>query len=388
VGRWRDFWFGKPARFEATRTYIGFPTADAGLVGGGVTSTTALGLSSVWRCIDILSNGVSQLDWREMRGNLELPPSRLARRPYPDLTRREWVSLMVSTAALYDVAYALKVGGVDSEGVPVALLPLNPGIVQPIATDSLSILPPSEFWVGTEKVSREDLVIMHRSPLPGITDDAGGVIRLARITLAAAIAAEGYASRYWQAGGSPTTIIETPNALQPAQAEALSSAWTSMRQLGPDYAAVLGGASAKSFGADPTQQAAVEARREQVADVGRYFGVPTRILNAPTGDSETYSSAESANHDLVRYTLQNYIGMIEDALSDLLPGGRHITMDIRRLTAGTQIAQAQALQLMTGGKPVMSVDEARETLGLPPIEEPSQLEPIASPAQQQPQPSE
>jgi phage portal protein BeeE len=167
--------------------------------------------------------------------------------------------------------------------------------------------------------------------------------------------------------------------LQQAQAEALSTQWTSMRQLGPDYAAVLGGATAKSFGADPTQQAAVEARREQVADVGRYFGVPTRILNAPTGDSETYSSSEMANHDLVRYTLQNYIGMIEDAISDLLPGGRHVVMDTRRLTSGTQIAQAQALQLLTGGKPVMSVDEARETLGLPPIEEPSQLEPIAAP---------
>jgi hypothetical protein len=52
-----------------------------------------------------------------------------------------------------------------------------------------------------------------------------------------------------------------------------------------------------------------------------------------------------------------------------------MVMDTRKLTAGTQLAQAQALQLLTGSKPLISQDEARETLGLPPIEDPNQLTP-------------
>ena len=36
--------------------------------------------------------------------------------------------------------------------------------------------------------------------------------------------------------------------------------------------------------------------------------------------------------DLVRYTLQNYIGAIEDAITDQLPGGRHMQMDTWTLT--------------------------------------------------------
>lgn len=351
---------------------IGFPL-EGGLTPYGVTATTALGLSSVWRCIDILSNGVSQLDWRETRGNLELPPSRIVRRPLASATRREWVSYVVAVLALYDVAYLLRVGGEDREGVPMGLLPLDPGQVMPkLAGGSISPFVTSDtYYVGGTEVGRGQLVILRRSPIPGSEESTGGVIRLARVTFAAALAAEGYASRFWQSGGSPTTVLEADAQIPEAMADQMSDRWRERRSKGPDYAPVLsGGLKARTFGADPTAQAAVEARREQVADIGRYFGVPTRILNAPTGDSETYTSTEASNGDLVRYTLSNYIGSIEDAVSDLLPGGRQMVMDTRQLTAGTQLAQAQAFQLATGSRPWMTPEEVRETVGLPPMELP------------------
>jgi HK97 family phage portal protein len=354
---------------------IGF-SSDGGLASAGVTGTTSLGLSSVWRCLDILSNGVSQLEWLERRGNLDLPLSRLVKRPQADRTRREWTSLVVSTLALYDVCYLLKVGGVDSEGVPMGLWPLDPSLVQPIQTDYLSILPPDEFWVGQDRVSVNDLVILHRSPQPGVTDTMGGLIKLARIKFAEAIAADAYASRYWQAGGAPTTVLETDSQLIGDKATVIQDRWRESRQRGPDYAAVLeGGLKAKAFGADPTQQAAVEARRELVADIARYFGVPTRIINAPTGDTETYATSESSNMDLVRYTLANYIGSIEDAISDQLPGGRRMHMDTWKLVTPNLAALGQYLQFALGGDAWMSVDEAREKVGLPPQEEAMNLNP-------------
>jgi phage portal protein BeeE len=243
-------------------------------------------------------------------------------------------------------------------------------------------MPPEAYQVAGVEVPAERMVIIRRSPQPGIVDGMGGVIRLARITFAAAIAAEAYASRYWQNGGSPTTVLESDGAIPDPLAKAIAERWSAMRRLGPDHPAVLGsGLKARDHGADPTQQAAVEARREQVADVGRYFGIPTRILNAPTGDSETYATSEMGNQDLVRYTLQNYIGAIEDAISEQLPGGRRMVMMTQRLTLGTQLATAQALQLLTGNKPVMTTEEAREYIGLAPIEDPSELmAPAAAPA--------
>jgi len=378
VGRIFDALFGKREAVPATRTLIGF--ADGGLIASGaVSGTSALGLSSVWRCLDILSNGVSQLDWQERRGNLDLPPSRLVRRPQEARTRREWVSYQVASMALYDVAYALKVGGVDAEGVPFELLPINPTLVMPatIETDPFGILPYDEYWIGATKVPRDRLVIMRRSPTPGVEEGLGGVIRTARVTFAAALSAEGYASRYWQAGGSPTTVLETDQNITSDVGQQISDLWYTKRSRGPDYAPVLpAGLKARSFGADPTAESAVEARREMVADIGRYFGIPTRILNAPTGDSETYSSTPAANMDLIRYTLQNYIGAIEDAISDQLPGGRRMKMDTRELTRDTMLNTATSLQIMTG-KNVMTADEARDFLGLPPIEGPDSLNPPA-----------
>ena len=357
---------------------IGFPS-DGGLVGSGVTATTALGLSAVWRCLDILSNGVSQLEWRERRGNLELPPSRLVRRPQQGYTRREWTSLVVSTLALYDVCYLLK-AGTDSEGAPMSLIYTQPGIVMPAvsAFGNIGLLPPSEYWVGQERRSAEDLVILRRSPQPGISEELGGVIRLARIGFAAALAAEGYASRYWQAGGPVDKALVSENNMPDSVAQENRDRWMQRRSHGPDYIPVLtGGMDYKMYGVDPTAESAVEARREMVSDTGRYFGIGSSLLNSPNQSSQTYSTTEVEGLYLVTFTLRNYIGALEDAISDQLPGGRQMDMDTRRLTAGTQLSQAQALQLLTGNKAVMTPDEGREWLGLPPMENPEELNPPA-----------
>lgn len=336
----------------------------------GVTASTALGLSAVWRCVDVLCNGVSQLPWREARGNLDLPLSRIVLRPQADRTRREWVSLVVSTLALYDVAYLLKVGGEDSEGVTLGLWPMPPDQVAAVTPLLNTFALPQEFYVGQTRVSRDQLVILHRSPQPGVDDSLGGLLNLARVSFASAMAADRYASRYWQNGGNPVVSLETDAHLNQTEANEISDRWAERRARGPDYAPVLsGGMHANPFGADPTAESAVEARREQVADLARYFGVPTSFVNAPAGDSVTYQTTESDNLQLVRFTLSNYIGAIQDAITDQLPGGRRMYMDTSELTAGPLLTQAQAYQL-AAGRPWMLPEEVRERWKLPPQELP------------------
>jgi phage portal protein BeeE len=133
----------------------------------------------------------------------------------------------------------------------------------------------------------------------------------------------------------------------------------------------------RQYGVDPTAQSAVEARRELVADIARFMGVPTHKVNAPAGDSETYVSSEPANLDLVRFTLRNYIGAIEDAISDQLPGARRMAMDVWPLVYPTLATLGQYYQLATGGKAWMTPEEVRTDLNLPPIENPDELNPPA-----------
>ena len=123
------------------------------------------------------------------------------------------------------------------------------------------------------------------------------------------------------------------------------------------------------WGADPTSESATEARREMNAEIGRYFGVPTRILNAPAGDSETYANVAQDRLDLYGYTLRGYIGPVEDAISEVLPGdylmGRRVELDPTRFLQGDLLSRSQAWPALVTAR-IVSVDEARtKGFGLP-----------------------
>lgn len=339
-----------------------YPTAVPYLDG-----TTALGLSALHRGVTLIADAIADMPWQEWRGEAPGVPvasSRLVRRPCATMTRREWTWRVVATEALYSTVYLLHVGGYDSEGIPWSLLPIPPGAITPAAImDPWGILPASRYMVGTTEVGIEDLTIIRRAPFAGVPDHMAGLIRLARREFQTYLAADTHAARYWQNGGPTTTVITTDQELEPSDAATIAQRWVERRALGADYPAVLGkGAKAEPFGADPTTQSAVEARREMVADVGRYLGVPTRILNAPAGDSETYSNVEGDATDLLRYTLRGYAGPIEDAISEHLPGdplvGRRMVIDATAFTAGSLLDRANAWgALVTSG--IADPDEAR-----------------------------
>jgi hypothetical protein len=110
-------------------------------------------------------------------------------------------------------------------------------------------------------------------------------------------------ARYWMNGGPTQTVISTRQELDDPQADAIAQRWDDRRANGRTTRGARQGRRRKAVRRRPDDRVSVEARREIVADVGRYFGVPTRILNAPAGDSETYSNVELDALDLMRYTL-------------------------------------------------------------------------------------
>jgi len=350
-----------------------------------VSGTTALGLSAVWRCVNLISDSISDLPWREWKGPdqapEELPISRLVRRPMATMTRREWTQRVVATEALYNVVYLLHTGGWDSEGVPWSLMPIPPNAIMPITpTDPWGLANPTEYFVGGERVPAESLTIIRRSPFPGIHDDASGILNVARAQFQAYLAADTHLARYWINGGPTVTVLQTTASLTSDQAAGISDSWTSRRQLGGP-AVLDNGLEAKPFGADPTTDSAVEARREIVADIGRYFGVPSRILNAPAGDSETYANVENDASDLWRYTLRGYAGPIEDAVSELLPGdyigGRRMRFDPVRYLQGDLQSRAQAYPMLVHAG-ILTVDEARAGgFGLGPLPEGATPPPVS-----------
>jgi HK97 family phage portal protein len=378
---------GAPATTTATTPPVSAPTPIPWLDG-----RSAAGISAVWRCVSLIADTISDMPWTEWRGPAQLEPSRLVRRPMVTMDRGEWTWRVIATEALYNTSYLLHVGGTDGEGMPWSLLPIPPGVCYPLDEDPWNLMPATRYAVAGQVVPAELLTIVRRAPWPGISEQLAGILDMARRQFTAYLAADVANARYWTSGGPVTTVITTDQELDQTDADKIAQRWIDRRSLGADYPAVLGkGAHAEPWGADPTKEASVEARREMTADVGRYFGVPTRILNAPAGDSETYSNNEHDATDLLRYCLRGYMRPLEGAISTLLPGdaqvGRRMALDPSQLVSGDLQSRAIAYPALVNAG-ILTAEEARvRGFGLPAAPAVGELRtssPAAIPAQEAP----
>lgn len=338
-----------------------------------LSSTTAIGLSSVHRCVTLIADQISRGERQEWVGLNQVDASRLVRRPSALMSPREWTWRVVATEALHNVVYLLHTGGYDDQGRPWSLLPLPPAAVIAGPTDPWGILPPTWYRVAGRRVEATDMTIIRRAPWPGVSEGLSGVLELARREFSAYLAADTHLSRYWQAGGPPITVISTDQELINDDADVIAQRWADRRTMGADFPVVMGkGAHAEPYGGDPTTDSATKARQEMVADVGRYFGVPTRILNAPTAASETYANREDEATDLDQFTLDGYVAPIEDAITTHLSPGyldtRRMVIDMSHVTQGSLAARATAYSALVGGR-ILERDEARARgFGLPPLD--------------------
>lgn len=336
-----------------------------------LTVLEAAGISAVRRCVSLIANAVAGQRWTEWNGYDQIEPvSRIVKRPAAIMSRREWVWRVISQMALEDIAYLRMIGGVDDEGVPGSLIPLPSQVVSPAGfVDPYGIFPPTQYTISGVPgvVSGESIIQMRSAFWPGVPPHLQGILKMARNSMMQAWASDVYGARYWQAGGSPTTVISTEQELDKSQADAIADRWRDRRSRGPDYPAVLGkGATANSWGADIANSVAIEARRELVVEIANLFGVPARYVNVvPTGNSMTYANLNDEALSLERFTLAGFVDPIQDVVSDLLPEDRFMLIDMTRLTRAGQEARFRAWAIATGNKPWMLPSEVRHEEGMP-----------------------
>ena len=335
-----------------------------------MTVVEAAGIAAVRRCVTLIANGIAGSPWTQWADEVRVPAYPLVERPARLMTRREWTWRAVATMALFDVCYVYMTGGVDDDGVPGSLIPLPPQSIRPAGyVDPYGVFPPTAYQImGIQGTVSAEYVIPLRSVFwPGVPPHLVGVLNLSRQVLMGAFASDAYNARYWQGGGSPTTVITTEQDLTNTQADAIGERWRSRRQKGPDFPAVMGkGAKAEPWGADVSGQAAVEARREIAIEVANLFGVPARYVNVPIGgSSQTYANLNDESLSLERYTLSGFVDPVEDCISDLLPDPNIMKVDLSRLTRAGQEARFRAWMMALGQKPWVMPSEVRRVEGFP-----------------------
>jgi HK97 family phage portal protein len=120
----------------------------------------------------------------------------------------------------------------------------------------------------------------------------------------------------------------------------------------------------------PLREQEFIAQRELSArEVARVMRVPAWAIDAPTGDSLTYSNVSQQNRHLLDHCLRPWLVRMERAFTndtDLCPGGTYFAFDTDALTRMDADARAAFYEKgIDGGW--LTVDEVRQREDLPPL---------------------
>lgn len=365
----------------------GWLTGDGAV---GMSRDRAMKISTVNRCVEVLSNSMAVLPVYIMNEGTKqrLPKHHLGRvlwgRSNEAMTTFDYQRLMLCNELLRGNAYAW-IYRDPSSGHPRELIPLPPDYVS-IHVDTAGHL----WYFFTHPVTGETTMlrpddVLHYKAYSEDGIEGVSVLRRASMTLDTARAAQQYENSTWRSGGQPSGILTTESDLGRAievvqpdgtkvlmdPKERLRQSWESChRGAGNAFrVAVLDlGLRYQPISMTNSDAQFVESSEIRVADVCRFFGVPLHLVF--TG-KESYASNEQNSIEFVRYTLLSYETQWSqvDTTRLLLPSeldqGLRIKRELKVLLRGDTAAQAAWYKTLRE-LGVYSVNDIRALEDLPP----------------------
>jgi HK97 family phage portal protein len=345
-----------------------------------VTPISALQSGTVMACVRILCGDIAKLPlklmrrgddgiWLEDRKN---PLSRLIRKPNKRMTECDMVTSWVFSLLLTGNAYTAVLR--DTAGRPQELVPLLPTLVS-ITEDNNGDL----FYYAMSRLlnpfshrwTEEDMIHVRSMSLDNGIRGASP-IQLCSEVVGLSLATQQLAASLFKNNGFFSGYLSTPNTVNKEALETIRDAW-SRNATGMHNAyktPVLG----YGFDFKQTQMTAEQAQLESarkliVEECARIFGVPLYKLGS--NEKSSYNSIDAVSLDYIDGTLRPLINPIQQALNRTLLFDREFDdyrfeFDLKELERGDLKTQSDYNhQLLSDG--VLSVDEVRKSMNLPPI---------------------
>lgn len=251
--------------------------------GKSVNEITALGLSAVWRAVQISSSVPASLPfhaYRKVGDSRTLAVGHAARLmddPHPDMTPFEFWQTVFMHRKLWGNAYVRKL--YNPLGQVQEMWPIHPGRVK-VGRESEA---GRKVYVidGDTANPMSDREILH---LPGMGyDGICGVspIRAARQSIGLGLAAEEYGAKLFGSGALATGILQTEQRLTQRQADQLADRWKAKHDgLNSAHGTIVldKGANFHQLSIPPEDAQFLESRRFQIVEVCRWFGTPPFLM--------------------------------------------------------------------------------------------------------------
>lgn len=295
---------------------------QASVAGVRVTGDTAMKVSAVYACVDLLSSLVGMIGMHLYRRGSDGSKTIAVDHPLYDVlatapndwqTASEFRSQMMMHVLLRGNGYAAIVPG--PRGFADHLVPLHPDRMQVVrATDNPA--DPSLLYVYTAsngaRVPYNGDEVFHLRNLSADGVTGLSVLQAAREAIGLGLAAESYGNRFFSQGSTPAGIIRHPGRMSAQGAKRLRSEWAELHSglVNAFAPAVLEeGASFESISIKPEDAQMIATREFSVADVSRFFRVPLPLLNAMEKVTSWGTGLEAQNIGFVTFTLQRWLVM-------------------------------------------------------------------------------
>lgn len=338
-----------------------------------VSDRSALGLTDVFRTVQILTTSAGQLSLNaERQGTVTSRPAPIVRKPDLNMSRSEWLAVLVMCLAFTGNAYLLKQRGPDGSVINLPIL--NPRAVH---IEEHPETHRRTYWHDGDRYTENDIEhIKFLPPLPG-TLYGLGPIQAAQSSMRSSIDMNDYMGRWFVDTGQPTGILKSKNKLDGDTAQRLRNAWNGLDADGQPIEQADNPSGIKVLDADTDYSAVllspkdamwIEAQQFTSVQLARLFGVPSSLMLVTLeGSSQTYANVEQEWLSFVRFTLMGYLRPIEEALTRSTPNGQTVRFNVETLlrtdTKSRYDAHAIALQ-----NKFMTINEVRAIEGLAPID--------------------
>lgn len=374
-------WWDGPANSASSGEFGPFGNPPPGAY-NGPKSWTALPV--FMQCTSLIAEQIASMPWQTYRdGGLKLsPPSWIAdpqaarldgrvptiNVPLVRMSQPEFWSQVVTSLLWHGEAFIYTPRS-ESGQILAPLWILHPDDVE-VSAGRYYVDSNSED--GREYLDDDDLIVIRGHVRPG--DQRGfGVLDSFREPLRLAASVRGFALNAFKSGVPAGYLKVNQPDLTPERARGLQRAWMASHGGVMKKIAVLNAVTEfHPLSVDPQTMALIDMLKITAWEICTMFGVPTSKVGLSLSDSMTYNNAQDDDARFVKDTLRVWVDRIETALTNRLPAGQYMKVNLdsylRANTTDRFAAYAQALDPHTGW---MTVNEVRA------LEE---LEPLADPA--------
>lgn len=335
-------------------------------------TSQALALSAVYRCVEVITNGVASLPVKlyrvdekgykhELKNDLSYV---LSKRPNKKMNSFTFYKLLVKDVLMAGNAYAL----ILRDGNKVVGLQYVPaGLVSPI-----DMIDHIEYMVTGIKgnVRQEDIIHLMNYSENGVYGIS--VLTHARRVLGIADSGDKAAQNFYQSGGCSSGFLKFEGPSSGKQREEILSAWnqaTGGPNNGPNGIPVLpSNVSYTQLSVDPSDAQLLESREFSVVEICRFFGVSPNMCFDLSHAS--YNNSEMAELAFLNDTLRPLLTKIEMELEIKLfnpEDNLDIKFDVAELLRTDKKSQAEYFTKMFN-LGTMSPNDIRKELDMEPVE--------------------